>query len=165
MYIQREPKFSFSALDIIGMIFAPLGLVFILLGIGLMGGTGELLFFAVFSGIGSIFLLLGVLFLAFMLYRRSCIRKLVAEGHYVMATVTSVQPNYNIRVNGCNPYIAECSFTDPMSGEIHLFRSRNIYFDPTAILLDAQVPVYCRKDSYQRYYVDVDSILPQVTRH
>ncbi len=165
MQHKPEPKFSFSASDIISLIFTPLGLVFVLLGIGLMYGTGELLFFAIFSGIGSIFLLLGILFLVLMLYKRSLIRKLVTQGHYVTATVTSVQPNYSIRVNGRSPYIAECSYTDPITGGIHLFQSRNIYFDPTTILLDAQVPVYCREDSYQLYYVDVDSILPQVTRH
>ncbi len=165
MYRKTEPKFSFSVLDILGIIFAPLGLMQVLLGIGLRNGTGESLFLTVFGGVGGLFLLLGILFLVFAAFRRSAIRELIAEGHYVMATVTSVQPNYNITVNGRNPYVAECSYTDPMTGTLHLFRSRNIYFDPTSILLDAQVPVYCREGQYRLYYVDVDRLLPEVQRH
>ncbi len=162
---KRKPKYACSALDIIGMIFAPLGLVFLLLGIGLRAGTGEGLFLMVFGGIGGIFLLVGILFLLLMLQRIRMHQQLFAQGHYVMATVTSVMPNYNVRVNGRVPYIAECSYTDPDSGVLHLFQSRNIYFDPTAILMDAQVPVYVDQGNYRHYYVDVDAVLPEVQRH
>ncbi len=163
MYSKNAPRFSFSALDIIGLIFAPLGLVFAVLGLGLY--AADRLFLLVFGGVGLIFLLTGTAMLLYGWHKRTLLRRLVAEGYYVMATVTSVQPNYNIRVNGRTPYIAECSFTDPMTGTIHLFQSRNIYFDPTSILLDAQVPVYCKEGSYRLYYVDVDSLLPEVKRH
>ncbi len=165
MYSNRKPKFSCSALDIIGMIFAPLGLIFVLLGIGLTAGSGQGLFLMVFGGIGGIFLILGILFLLLMLHRRGICRELFNEGHYVMATVTSVMPNYNVRVNGRTPYLAECSYTDPDTGVLHLFQSRNLYFDPTSILMDAQVPVYVRKGDYRHYYVDVDAVLPEVQRH
>ena len=110
---ERNPKFSCSALDIIGMIFTPLGLVFILVG-GIITAFAEnhpenttgdpRLFFWLFGGIGSIFLILGIIFLLLMLRRRSLHRQLFAEGHYVMATVTSVMPNYNVRINGRTPY-------------------------------------------------------------
>lgn len=174
MHSKHEPKFSFSALDIIGLVFAPLGLIFILVGIGLTiygndhsaNVTGDpQLFLLIFGGIGGLFLLLGMIFLVLLLRRRSLHRQLFAEGHYVMAQVTSVMPNYSVRVNGRCPYVAECSFTDPETGVLHLFRSRNIFFDPTTLLMDAQVPVYCRRGDYRHYYVDVDAVLPETERH
>ena len=174
MYSKRKPKFSFSALDIIGMIFAPLGLIFVVLGAALtlygknhpenMDGD-PMLFLFVFSGIGAVFLVLGVVFLILMFCRRSLQSQIFTEGHYIMAQVTSVMPNYNVRVNGRTPYIAECSYTDPDTGVLHLFRSRNIYFDPTSILMDAQVAVYLRPHDYRHYYMDVDAILPQTEHH
>ncbi len=172
--MKREPGYTPNALDIIGMIFAPLGGVLILVGRIITGlaerhpenTTGDpRLFFWIFGGIGAVFLILGIIFLALMLRRRAIHKRIFAEGYYVMATVTSVMPDYNIRINGKCPYFAECSYTDPETGILHLFRSRNIFFDPTAILMDARVPVYIEKGNYRHYYVDVDSLLPEVRRH
>ncbi len=174
MYSERKPKISFSALDIIGMIFAPMGLIFMVIGAAATAFAQQhpentqgnpMLFLLVFGGIGAVFLLLGVVFLALM-FRRNAIQKaILAEGHHVMATVTGIMPNYNIRVNGRSPYVAECSYTDPDTGVVHLFRSRNIYFDPTSILMDAQVAVYLRPHDYRHYYVDVDAVLPEIEKH
>ena len=163
MYKQTEPKFSFSATDIVGMIFAPLGLFFALLGLMLRGA--DRLFLLIFGGMGLIFLLTGTAMLLFGWQKRKLLRRIVAEGHFITATVTSVQPNYNVRVNGRCPYFAECCFTDPVTGAIHLFRSQNIYFDPTSLLLDASVRVYCKDGDYRHYYVDVNSLLPEIKKH
>lgn len=169
-----KPKFSLSATDIIGLIFAPMGLVFIIIGavITVSAGSGKVqvdgdpkLFIAIFGGIGALFFILGGIFLALMIRRRSIHNRLFSQGCYVLAQVTSVLPNYSIRVNGRCPYIAECSYTDPNTGVLHIFRSRNIYFDPTAIAMDAMVPVYVDPDNFRHYYVDIDSVLPEVQRH
>lgn len=171
---KREPKYALNALDIIGMIFAPLGAVLIAVGRMITAiaeshpenTTGDpRLFFWIFGGIGAVFLLLGLIFLALMFRRRSIQRRIFAEGNYIMAAVTSVQPNYNVCVNGKHPYVAECSYTDPETGVLHLFRSRNIYFDPTSILMDANVPVYIERGNFRHYYVDVDALLPEVQKH
>ncbi len=170
----RKPKFSLSATDIVGLIFAPLGLVFIIIGavVTAAGESGRVqvdgdpkLFLAIFGVIGALFFILGGIFLAFMIRRRKIHDRLFSQGHYIMAQVTSVLPNYNVRVNGRCPYVAECSYTDPNTGILHLFRSRNIYFDPTAIAMDAMVPVYVDTDNFRHYYVDIDSVLPEVQRH
>ncbi len=171
---KHEPKFAFSALDIIGMVFAAIGLVFLIVGTALTAyGSSHpenvdgdpIVFLLVFGGIGALFLVLGVVFLLLMLRRRALHQQLFAEGHYVMAQVTSVLPNYNVRVNGRTPFVAECSYTDPETGVCHLFQSRNIFFDPTSFLMDAQVPVYHKPGDFRHYYVDVDAVLPQTQRH
>ena len=170
----NKPKFSLAATDIVGLIFAPLGLIFLIVGILVNMNADNRnvhvegdprIFLATFGGVGGVFLVLGVAFLVLMIRRRMIHNRLFTQGHYIMAQVTSDMPNYNVRINGCCPYFAECSYTDPNTGILHLFRSRDIYFDPTAIAMDAMVPVYVDPDNFRHYYVDIDSVLPKVQRH
>ncbi len=170
----RKPKFSLSALDIIGLIFAPIGAIFIFIGVivsayakahpeNVTGDPG--IFLPVFGGIGLLFFVLGLVFLIVTFHKRMLQAQLLQEGYCITAQITSCNPNYNVRVNGRCPYVAECSYMDPATGVVHLFRSRNVYFDPTMIVNGMDVPVYVRPDDFRHYYVDLDAVLPQVVKH
>lgn len=170
----RKIKFSPSALDIIGMIFTPLGAIFIIIGVSVTGFananpdkvTGDPgIFLPIFGGIGGSFFLLGAVFLSITVYKHYMQAQLLQEGHCITAQITSFNPNYNVRVNGRCPFVAECSYTDPATGAVHLFRSRNVYFDPSMIVTGSDVPVYVKPDDFRHYYVDIDAVLPQVVKH
>lgn len=49
-----------------------------------------------------------------------------------------------------------------MYGNIHIFRSRNLSFDPTPPLTDQMVRVYVEGENFKHYYMDIDSVLPEV---
>lgn len=95
------------------------------------------------------------------------IRRLLERGEYVMADITGFPINYHNRINGIPTYFVKCTYQDPATGTIHVFRSRyiSIALLPQKIKADT-VRVYVdRSKGYQDYYVDVDSILPHVVRH
>ena len=52
-----------------------------------------------------------------------------------------------------------------MYGNVHIFKSRDLYFDPTDLFKDQMVKVYVDGDNYKRYYVDIDEVLPNVIEY
>lgn len=156
-------------LKLIGIVYVILGGVFLTVGFGVgiaandVNGFGGM-FTVIFSGIGSIFFILGIVFL--ILNRRSKKKalRLMEAGNYIYAEVSYVESNYNIHVNGRHPYRVVCRYTDEY-GTIHLFHSRDIFFNPDGILKDTLVRVYVEPGNMKRYYVDIDSILPTTVLH
>ena len=166
-----DRKFGWTTLGIIGFIFAPLGAFFIALGVLLFAvkaGTDPedpLVFFCVFGGMGLIFCLIGLSFLGVDLHRRNAMKRALDGGDYVMAKIVGTQPKLNVNMNGSHPYVAECHWTNPDTGETHVFYSRYLYFDPTDMFTSDEVPVYIDRMNEKVFFVDIDAVLPKVVVH
>ena len=156
-----------SALGILGAIYTPLGGSFLLLGIGLLrglAGTEEWFIGLIFAGIGSVFLGLGVIFLIVRHIKGSRSAQLVQQGRYVWGEITRLMPNYNIRLNGRNPYVAVIRYVDSR-GQTHLFKSENLHLLPDSGIIGRQVRVYYQDESFKRYYVDMAPVLGDIIEH
>lgn len=157
------------ALKLIGIIYTILGAVFIVTGIGVgiaahdINGFGWM-FTIIFSGIGSIFFILGIVCLILNHRGKKRARRLMEAGNYIYAEVSHAEPNYNVHVNGRHPYQVICRYTDEY-GTVHLFRSKDIFFNPEGILKDTLVRVYVEPGNMKHYHVDIDSILPTTVLH
>ena len=166
--MERKSKTGLSALLIVGSIFTILGAVFLATGViiyyALEEEEGAILFLLIFGGIGLLFFVLGVIFLIVELKKKLRNDKLLGAGNYVMAEVLEVTLNYNVAVNRRHPYIVRCRYQD-MYGNVHIFKSRDLYFDPTDLFKDQMVKVYVDGDNYKRYYVDIDEVLPNVIEY
>lgn len=81
-----------------------------------------------------------------------------------MAEITEITVNHTVKVNGRHPYIIKCIYQD-MAGNIHIFKSRDLYFDPGTLLREQKVKVYVDGKDFKYYYVDIDEILPKVIQH
>lgn len=158
---------SMSAILIIGIVYTGIGAIFSLIGLGLFlfsqdpdGGIVGM----VFTPMGLVFLALGIVFLVLEQRRRARNRALVEAGRYVWGEVVDCVPNLSVRINGRCPYMLLVRYTDPR-GNDHLFKSGNlkIYRDPR--LMGQQVRIYYENDSFRRYYVDAEPILPKVIEH
>ena len=164
-------KLGWSGKGIAALILLPMGLIYLVLGIGLYtaegGGTREdtLVFLCVFGGIGAIFVLISLLLLHGDLRRRRGMRRAIESGNYVMAHVAGVQVKTNVRTNGNYPRVVECHYKDPVTGDVHIYYSRYLYFDPTDMLTADEVPVYLDRYDERNAYVDIDAILPKVVIH
>ena len=121
------------------------------------GGSGAVLRYT-FTGVGMLFLLLGSGFLFTDLRRRHRLRRAYLGGNCVDARIISVREIPNVRVNGRNPFIIECSYTDTY-GEEHRYQSRYLYSLPREDLAGRTVPVYIDRMNENTGFVDVDSIL------
>lgn len=158
-----------AALKLIGLIYVILGGIFIAVGIcagiAVHNVDGSVwIFTATFSGIGSVFFILGIIFLILNGRGKKQARRLMDAGNYIYAEVAHVEANYRVHVNGRHPYKVVCRYTDEY-GTVHLFRSKDLFFDPEGIMKDTLVRVYVEPGNMKHYYVDIDRILPTVVQH
>lgn len=166
-------RYGISAGDIVAIVFSMLGAAFTAIGAVLAlyphalqeahpGDAAVVV--TVFCCIGIPFLLAGIAVAAVSVGRRIAIKRVVDAGDYVLADVMDIRPNYSVRVNGRCPYELECHYRDPQTGELHVFRSRNLFFYPGE-LAGKQVRVYVDLDRMKRYYVDVEGFVSDVQVH
>lgn len=169
----EKVKMGIHAADIVALVFMILGGVFTAISIGFALNLPAIQAHAegdaamlplVFGAVGAPFLLAGVLIVLFSLHRRAGIRRIVREGCFVMADVADIRPNFSVQVNGRCPYVLECHYRDPLTGALHVFTSRNLFFFP-AEFEGRQIRVYVDRENMNLYYVDTDHLLPDVQVH
>jgi len=171
--MERKAKMGLSAMMIVAVTFTILGVTFlpigIIAGMGLMQVDGDFIIFVLmFTGLGSIFFVLGVVFLIIEIKKRNRCNRLLAEGYYIYAEVMDVNQNFNIQYgNHGHPYVVKCGYTDE-NGTLHIFKSRNLTKFPGNNLIGQQVRIYLDRNdynNYKNYYMDIDEILPNVVEH
>ncbi|HZR36040.1 MAG TPA: DUF3592 domain-containing protein [Nevskia sp.] len=114
----------------------------------------------ILGGIGAVFLAVGLaLQLAARLARRRE-QDLLLHGTPVMADFQSVDRNTRLEVNGRHPYRVTAQWRNPATGKVHVFQSRNLWYDPTPYLERRQLTVYLDTANPKRYHMDT-SFLPQ----
>ncbi len=115
----------------------------------LIGGMGLVLF-----SIGA-----GLVLVPRLLARRAA--EIRASGTPVQAKIQGVGRNTAVAVGGTNPWRVAAQWQDPATGEIHVFHSENLWFDPTDYLKRDLVTVYVDPANPRRYAMDV-SFLPKL---
>lgn len=167
----ERKKFGWTSKGLVGLIFLPLGLIYLVLGVCLghlpnVGGpAGSRLFLYIFGGLGLVFSVLGFLLLASDLHRRALLRRAWESGNYVMATIADISPRGNVRINGRSPYVVECHYTEPGRDVTHVYFSRDLYTDVRDLLKSDQVPVYIDRMNEDVGFVDIDAVLPEIRIH
>lgn len=115
----------------------------------ILGGMG-----LVFGAIGGGMLLFG--------WKKSRSQAYLKDhGTEVLATFSSVEQNTSLTVNGRNPFRIVCQWQHPQTGELHVFRSDNLWFDPSNHIHQETVPVLVDEANLKRYWVDT-SFLPKL---
>lgn len=165
---KKKAKTGIGASLIISIVFTVIGVIFLPIGITLYQTTDDLIdgifFLCTFGGIGIIFLIIGIIFLILLLKKKKEAEQLLDNGRYILAEICEIIPNYTIRVNGKHPYVVHCKY-EAMDGTIHIFKSRNLFFNPESMLRGTSVKVYTDRKNYKKYYVDIDEVLPKVEYH
>jgi len=168
-------KMGWTVYGIIGFIFAPMGFLFTMIGlvVGQSGRFGRIrwkgnsdpaIFTAVFCGIGGLFLLLGLVFLAVDIRRRYLLRRAYEGGNCVDAQILGVVTQRNVNMAYGQPRMVEAAWTDP-NGVVHIYHSRYLKTDVTKLLKSATVPVYIDRHNENIGYVDIDAVLPEIRIH
>ena len=109
---------------------------------------------------GSIFFLIGFLIILFGHLKRKKIRYLRERGCPVKTKFQSVAINTSIEVNGRNPFQIYAQWQDPITSKLHVFKSDNIWFDPTNYIKTDEITVLIERNNPKKYYVDT-SFLPK----
>ena len=99
-----------------------------------------------------------------MLQKKKETQQLLENGRYILAEICEIVPNYTIRVNRKHPYVIHCKY-EAIDGTVHIFKSRNLFFNPESLLKGTSVKVYTDGKNYKKYYVDIDEVLPKIEYH
>lgn len=116
---------------------------------------------AILGGIGVVFLGFGVGFILADVHARRRARDLKLNGRLIQADVQGVERSTGLSVNGQTPYRIRCQWQDPATGDVHVFASENLWYDPTAFITSQQIGVRIDPKRPSRYWVDV-SALPEL---
>lgn len=116
----------------------------------------------ILCSLGAVFTFIGILFLIVPGKRHKKRQNLLRNGRVIFADVTGVNINYGIRINGQSPYFIECSYRDEYSGTTYLFKSDNLWFDPTPMVMGTQLQIYVNQKDLSKYYVDTRGLEKKV---
>jgi hypothetical protein len=120
----------------------------------LWGGT------VIVAGIGSAFLLIGGGIMAAGPLRRRSDNRLMQEGLPIQADFQQVDLNTAVSVSGRHPFRVIAQWQDPSTAKIRVFKSHNLWFDPSRFITQKQIRVFLDRNNPKRYYVDL-SFLPK----
>ncbi len=115
----------------------------------------------ILGGMGAVFFGTG---LAVLLYfRRKERRKaqLTQRGIPVTTRYQEVIRNEMLSVNGRHPYQVLTQWLNPDTGDVHIFKSDNLFFDPSEYLTQDEIFVYMEPGNPRIYHMDL-SFLPQL---
>lgn len=164
-------KYGWTAKGILGMIFSPMGFMFLTLGICFwhfrVGDDPEApeVFLYTFGGMGAVFLIVGLILLLADVRRRALLRRAYEGGYSVMAQIAGLHEQKNVNMNGGHPNVVECHYTDPDTGVVHVYYSRYLYIHIGDLLQSDQVPVYIDRMNDRIGFVDIDAVLPEIRVH
>ena len=115
----------------------------------------------VLGGMGGTFFLIGLgIFLVSSLKSRNdeFLRK---NGRPIETEFQSVEQNTALSVNGRHPFRVLSQWQNPSTSEVHIFKSNNLWFDPSSYIKSKTITVFIEKDNPKRYLVDL-SFLPRL---
>lgn len=109
--------------------------------------------------IGVVFALIGGVWMLLVKITSNKDKHLELHGVGVITLITSVERNTNYKVNGKSPYQIHSQWQHPETADIHIFKSKNIWFDPTPYISQNKVTVLIDETNPKRYLMDT-SFLP-----
>ncbi|MDO4478912.1 MAG: hypothetical protein Q4B73_07735 [Lachnospiraceae bacterium] len=157
-------KTGISARFIAGVILTFIGGVFTFLTIAIgaifkLKHVSAAPFLVIFSIIGILLLVAGIVLLVDSHRKKKALEAVVANGILRYGSNPHVFTDSSMTINGQHPYVVECDcFAE--NGSLLRVRSRNLVTDPTPYLEGRPIPVYFDPQNADLYYVDIDSLLP-----
>lgn len=117
----------------------------------------------ILASLGGVFFLVGAAgFVVPALLGRKADR-LRAQGRRIETDVTGVEVNTSLSVNDRHPWRIVTQWLDPASSQLHLFRSENLWLDPTGQVQGRRITVFIDPSNPRSYHMDV-SFLPGLAK-
>ncbi|MBU0578288.1 DUF3592 domain-containing protein [Patescibacteria group bacterium] len=112
----------------------------------------------IMGGIGIIFFGVGFGIFLYRRYRKKLIERLKMSGRVIETEFVRVNVNTNLAINGKHPYNIITQYNE--NGTVHVFKSENIWYDPTNYVTQKKITVMVDPNSMKKYYMDI-SFLPE----
>lgn len=117
----------------------------------------------IFGGIGALFLVGGLGALLFSRVSAARNAGLLERGLRLETTYQGVERNTGLSVNGRHPYRITSQWLNPESLEVHVFKSENLWYDPSSYLETDTIPVFIEQGNPRKYHMDL-SFLPRLAK-
>ena len=82
-------------------------------------------------------------------------------GVPIETELQSVELNKSLTVKGRHPFCVLTQWQNPSTSEMHVFRSKNLWFDPSNYIKSKKITVLIERNNPRKYYVDL-SFLPKL---
>lgn len=115
------------------------------------------------SGIGAVFFIIGA---GIILVGSQKSRKdefLRKNGTPIETEFQSVEQNTALSVNGKHPFMVLTQWLNPATSELHIFKSNNLWFDPSSFIKTKKITVFIENNNPKKYFVDL-SFLPRLAK-
>lgn len=158
---------KFDVITIAGFVFTGVGALLIAFGLCcltdpvlLSSAKGDpIMLIVIFIAIGSIVTAIGGVILAVCIRDMLMCKKVFERGEYIVLPISDIRLDTTIHINMNYMYVIEAQYTDPISKNIYLFRSRRLTYNPSNRLITDHVNVYVNPPDYKHYYMDIDDIM------
>jgi len=117
----------------------------------------------IFGGMGGVFFLVGVGIILVGALKDRKDEYLKKNGMTIETEYQRVELNTALSVNGKHPFRVLTQWQNPLTSELHVFTSNNIWFDPTGYIKTETIKVFIEKGNPKKYYVDL-SFLPKLAK-
>ena len=115
----------------------------------------------IFGFLGLVFTLIGGgMILVFYLQEKQDLY-LRRHGTAIISKFDSIIENKRLTVNNRHPFQIITQWQNPSTGKIHLFKSKNIWFDPSNYIKGKDITVFIDKNNPNKHLVDL-SFLPEL---
>jgi len=84
-----------------------------------------------------------------------------ARGMPIQTKFQGVEINRSFEVNGAHPFRIVTQWQNPATSEVHIFKSNDLWFDPSDYIKHEQVTVFIEQNNPKNYLVDL-SFLPKL---
>ncbi|WP_215398526.1 DUF3592 domain-containing protein [Rheinheimera oceanensis] len=115
----------------------------------------------ILAAIGAVFFIIGVGIIAFLSLKGRQDEMLKSSGMAIKTQYQGVEQNTALSVNGRHPFRVLTQWQNPATSDIHIFKSNNLWFDPSAYIKQDTIRVFIAQDNPAKYYVDL-SFLPKL---
>ena len=119
----------------------------------------------VFS-LAPVFLVIGAVAIIIDLRQGGRKKKLLQSGISIYASISQMNMNRNVQVNGRHPYVVICSYEDPSKGKTYLFKSKSLWTDPSLVYhIGDTVKVLVDPNDYRKYVVLLDEMEKKIENY
>jgi hypothetical protein len=115
----------------------------------------------ILAAMGAVFFLIGAGIILVIALKGRQDKMLKASGIAIETRYQGVEQNTTLSVNGKHPFRVLTQWQNPATSDIHIFKSNNLWFDPSAYIDRETIKVFIAQGNPAKYYVDL-SFLPKL---
>lgn len=113
------------------------------------------------GALGVVFFLVGSSIFLFGKRKQQKIQFLQQSGIPIKSKFKSVEINRSFESNGRSPYQIYAQWLNPATSELHVFKSENIWFNPSDHIRTDEITVLIENNNPKKYHMDI-SFLPKL---